>query len=286
MSRFAIVGTGLGALLLWSPSASAEGEACLRDSECGGVEWCVEAVCAPSDEEPRACPNGDAESFCEEADVCVDDVCKRDDLVCRNALGECFIADGSGQCVCAHAPGIEWTGEPPDVGSASDDPGGLCFDLLAATCPDAVPEPRCATEAQRSVCEAFVGVENALNGACGGSVHDDPARVAGAVEFCCEEFTELGVAAYRECVLGLDSGDCEGFEACADGEMPADPGATPLDPSETGGAEPAGDDGELEEEPIGCRTGSGGRGVLLWLAAAIALRRRRQYTPRSSSMPG
>ncbi len=249
-----------------STNAFAEGEACLRDPECVASEHCYEGVCAPSKAAPEACSKADW-SACQDWDVCVDEACKRDDPVCRNALGECFIGEELGECRCANAPGIEWTGEPPDVGSQSDDPTGQCFDLLAATCPQDVPEPECASDDQRERCEAFVGQENALNGACGGQPHDDPARIASAVELCCGEFTESGVAVYRECVLDLDPDDCAGFDACA-GAEPGDP----TDDMPTGGADPEDDDADDvpasangdpdDEAALGCRIGGPGPAAL------------------------
>ena len=257
------------ATLGWGARARAEGEACLRDSECAGSELCFEGACTQTKQKAATCAKEDT-AQCEAWDVCVDDLCKRDDLVCRTALGVCFFGETRGACQCANAPGIEWEGDPPDVGSPSEDPTGQCFDLLAATCPDDVPEPVCDTETQRTACEAFVAQENALNEVCSGYVNDDPVRIAGAVEFCCGAFDESGVAAYRACVLGLSPEDCAGFEACADGEssegtstggIPTeDPTADPTDDAPLSG------ESEPEEEAIGCQVGGAGSA---WFGALL-----------------
>ena len=235
---------------------------------------CFDAACAPTDEPIRACPDeASVEEACAEWDVCVEGECKRNDPVCRNDLGVCFFGAETGECQCTFAPGIEWFGNPPDVGEF-DDLGEQCFATLAATCPSEIPEPECQSDAQRQECEAFVAHENELHGTCEGHSEDDPVEISLEVGSCCRNFDDPGIAEYRICVAGLSDGDCEGFDTCTSAE-PGGGNGTPLDDNASDDEDDAEDEASADGESAGCRVGGSGGGLLGMLMAVGLMFRRR-----------
>jgi MYXO-CTERM domain-containing protein len=253
-----------GAILFAPSVAFAQGEACLRDTACGGAELCIDAECSAPDPSVDACSSDDD---CDDGD-CVDGYCKVEGVVCRNPAGACWAESNSSHCACADGQSSSSVGGfDPD-----NPPPELTDEELVAEC-TAQLEDECGTEAPAlpdscvgevlDHCEAFVDQENALLAACG---EDVPEVNIGRVGECCDDYENEEYAAYRECLLAIEDISCdeEALETCEGGGAPED----------ASGDKEGGDD---DDEKAGCRISGPGASpfAALALLVAIALRRRR-----------
>src|SRR5690606_32375732 len=99
-------------VLTFEGVAAAAGEACLRDTECGGAELCLDGTCDLDSDPPACAPTGTCEGW---ENTCVDGFCKTEGVVCRNPAGACWVRDGGGVCTCADGEGAGWSdGFNPD----------------------------------------------------------------------------------------------------------------------------------------------------------------------------
>lgn len=258
----------VGALAWAIPTiAWAQGEPCLRDTECAGVELCVDASCTASSTELPTC---EVDDDCDDG-VCVDGACKQEGVVCRNPAGTCWVEDGSGHCDCADGLGSGWSDgynpdDPPDPQTDEQLAQSCTTDLVDACGSEAPTLPDTCVGEVKTACEAYVAKQDALAQACG---EDVPDVNIGRIGECCNQFDEEGFAEYRACVTAIEAMDC------AEDELAA---------CEGDGGEPAG--GELDDEGTKSNDGDGSKAGCsiattssAWTAAlllAVAWRRRRR----------
>lgn len=271
-------------MLAFASPALAEGESCVRDTDCGGSELCLGGLCAVPEAAPPTCEAG-----CEFDETCDDGFCKVEGITCDNPAGRCWVEQDHGLCECLNGEGSGWSdGFNPD-----DPPETKTDDQLFAQCGDALVDA-CGTEAPSlpdscvgdvlTDCEAFIALENAAIGDCG---EGTPEVTIARVGDCCDTYAEQFYADYRECVMAADAptcaliGECEGGDGTGedDGNGDTDGGS---DPTEGGTGATAGDTdssapGADDEDTSSCSVGNGGQGwALLGLFALLPFVRRRR----------
>ncbi len=245
--------------------AAAEGEACVRDTECPGAGLCVDLVCSADDPSVDACTDDDD---CDDGE-CTDGFCKEDGVVCRNPAGACWARDNSSTCHCADGNSSGSAGgfdpdDPPEP-KTDEELAASCVEELVGTCGTEAPSlPDSCTGDVLAACEAFVEREDELLLLCDG---EEPSDVnIGRVGECCETQDEEWYATYRACVVDIEVGDeCPGdaWAAC-EGEGGED---------QDGAGENEKDDDE--DAAKGCRVGTPSAWTLLLLALVGVTRRRR-----------
>jgi hypothetical protein len=277
MTNACILGFSLvllsGIVLTTPTTALAAGEPCLRDTECAGAELCIAEACAASEPAPEPC---DAQGECPRYHLtCSDGFCKGGGVVCRNPAGVCWVRDGGGTCECGSGEGAGWTdGYNPDDPPVTPTDAELyesCGASLVETCGEDPPSlPESCTGEVLTDCEAFVGKSDHFAMLCGDDV---PEVNIARIGHCCDTYSDPLSAAYRACVLAIDSQTCpaQQLDACA-----APPGDTDTDDGAASGAGESKEDGEAASR--GCSIGAGTGGwsaAIVLLAFAVRVRRRR-----------
>jgi hypothetical protein len=270
---------GLAWALLAPSTASAAGEACLRDTACAGAELCLDGACAEAGPAPAAC---ESDGDCEGTLGCNGGFCKGEGVACRNLAGACWVENGGGSCMCNDGEGSGWSDgfnpdDPPPV-LTDEELVEVCTSALVDSCgvdPPALP-PSCAGDVLTD-CEAFVDVEDAILRLCGDEV---PTVNIARVGACCDTFDDEVYAAYRTCVTAIEVGDtCPGdaFATCE--AQGGDPNGAD---AEGDGSPEEGDDGTKSACTIG------GHASPWWFAALFGLAwalRRRPIPAASGSCP-
>lgn len=291
--RLCLAGSlGLAALGV-APEARAEGESCVRDTDCEGAELCEGGVCAVSESPPASCDAGCEPLF----EVCDDGFCKPEGVVCENPAGRCWyegtsavdgvIDEGHTECECADGSASGGThGYNPDDPPApppDEEQLVLCEQTLTSICGTEAPTlPDSCQGDILTECEALVAIEDAARLDCG---YDVPEVTIARVGECCDGYAEAGLSDYQTCMLEKTEPECADLDACiaeasetegaTDGEGAVDDGTTDPTGADTDDAQ----EGEVEQDSdsaSGCSVGEGGRGwMLLGLVGLLGLRRRR-----------
>jgi hypothetical protein len=244
--------------------AAAEGEACVRDTECAAAALCIDGACGADDPSVDACTDDDD---CDSDEGCFEGFCKHEGAVCRSPAGACWEREGGSTCHCADGTSSQSSDpfnpdDPPEPRTDEELVADCTAELVDACGEDAPMLPESCTGDVLAECEAFVEREDELLLVCDG---EEPSEVnIGRVGECCETQDDEAYAAYRACVIELEVGD----------ECPGDAWAAC-----------EGDGGELEndgesatdedEEKAGCRIGAPSAWTLLLLAMMGVSRRRR-----------
>lgn len=273
----------LSSMLLFASPASAEGEDCIRDTDCGGSELCLGGICAVPETLPPTCDAG-----CEFDETCDDGFCKVEGIACDNPAGRCWVEQDHGLCECISGEGAGWSDgfnpdDPPET-KTDDEMLAQCGDTLAKVCGVEAPTlPETCVGEVLTGCEAFLLLENAVAEDCG----EDPPEVGIArLTECCDRYEEPDYAEYRECLGATDAPTCEQRSECVnddggvedpefgDTDGGSDPTAATTDP--TAGDTDAGG-GAVDQDTSSCAVGSGEQGwALLGLFALLPFVRRRR----------
>ena len=259
------------ALLGTAATARAEGEACTRDTECGGPELCLQQTCTVPETTPAAC-EGECESPFQY--TCIEGYCKSEGIACDNPAGRCWVEQNSGECECLSGEGAGWSGgfnpDDPPVEKTDEELFAECSATLAETCgtePPSLPDT-CQGEVLTS-CQAFVDAELAALADCG---ETPPSATIAAVGHCCDSFEQPEAQTYRACILdGADAPTCALLETCEGDAIGQDEGANDGD---TDGGPTGAEEDAAEQDKSACAIGGGTPGALL-LLGLLGLRRRR-----------
>lgn len=252
-----MLGWAVAALVASVPGvAAAEGEACVRDTDCPGAGLCVDAVCSADDPSVDACTVDDD---CTSGD-CFDGFCKIEGVTCRNPAGACWERDNGSTCHCADGMSSQSSGpfdpENPPEPKSDEELAATCVEELVDTCGAEAPTlPEGCDGDVRAECEELVVREDQLAFVCDG---EEPAdENLGRVSECCENFDDEAYASYRACVIDLEVGDaCPGdaWAAC-EGDVGGE--------DQDGAGESEKDDDDAAK---GCRVGGASAWTLLLLA--------------------
>lgn len=224
--------------------ASAASTTCLRDSECGGTQACIESTCSTPEIPFDTCTSDDG---CGRGERCVDEHCKSEDIVCRNPAGACWVEGNSGSCSCLDGNGSGWSGgfnpdDPPPV-LTDEELRDHCSATLAETCGTQAPTLSAAcTGTVHQDCEAFTDRLGVFAELCGETA---PTITLAAVNACCEEYDDPDFTAMRECVLASEATTCEAAYADCYGDSgtPLGEGSDSDEEGATGGPNPGEDPG-------------------------------------------
>lgn len=283
-TRFALpFAAALTTTLALATPALAEGEDCVRDTDCNGSELCLGGLCAVAESPPPTCDAG-----CEFDETCDDGFCKVEGVACDNPAGRCWVEQDHGLCECIAGEGAGWSDgfnpdDPPQT-KTDDEMFAQCGDTLVKVCGTQAPSlpDSCVAEVLTD-CEALLEHENTAAQDCG----EDSAEVTiSRLGECCDRFEEPDYADYRACLTASDAPTCEQHDQCVNevdsggGENDGDTDGT-TDPTEGGTGVIGGDTdtsaGVADEDPSGCSTGQGGQGWgLLALFTLLPLVRRRR----------
>ena len=252
-------------------TARAEGEACARDTDCGGPELCLQQVCAVPETLPVTC-EGECESPFQYA--CIDGYCKSEGVACDNPAGRCWVEQDHGECECLSGEGAGWSDgfnpDDPPEDQTDEELFTECTAVLAETCgtePPTLPDS-CQGEVL-ATCQTLVDTEFAALVDCGDT---PPGATIAAVGHCCDSYDQPEAQTYRDCILaGADAPTCALLDDCAGASIGQGEGAN--DGDTDGGPTGTAED-DTDEAKSACSVGGGTPGALL-LLGLLGLRRRR-----------
>ncbi|MBV1862611.1 MAG: hypothetical protein KUG77_29590 [Nannocystaceae bacterium] len=277
------ISAALSTMLLLASPAFAEGEDCVRDTDCESSELCLGGVCAVPETPPPTCEAG-----CEIGESCDDGFCKVEGVACDSPAGRCWVEQDHGLCECVSGEGAGWTDgfnpdDPPQT-KTDDEMFTQCGDTLAKVCGTEAPSlPDTCVGDVLAGCEAFLLLENAVAEDCGETV---PEVGIARLSECCNRYDEPDYADYRECLGVADVPTCEVRSECAnddggveDPEFGDTDGGS--DPTEGDDNATAGDTdssaGEVDQDTSSCSIGGDEQGwALLGLFALLPFARRRR----------
>ena len=256
MVRLAVPASiSLAFVLASAAPARAEGESCVRDTDCGGQELCLGGVCAVPETAPPTCAGG-----CEFDETCVDGFCKVEGVACDNPAGRCWVEQGHGLCECGAGEGAGWSDgfNPDDPPQTKTDAEMFtqCTDTLVEVCGTEAPSlPDSCVPDVLADCEAFLLLENAVAEDCGEGV---PEVTIARLGECCDRYDEPDYVEFRNCLGGTDAPTCAQRSECVDGEGGGrGEGAGDTD---SGGDQDGGDTDAstgIDEDTSSCSVGNG-----------------------------
>ncbi len=227
-------------------TTSHAGVECYFGEECAGESLCIDLQCATPSQPLTTCKT---EEQCEDREVCHDDFCKPDAVVCTGEFGECEVGPYWGSCDCEGPD--DWGWESSDTSAPQDGPGqwNQCLEDVAE-CEEYIPpdpEEVCDGPDQIEYCEDFMTIYVEFILVCEGydfgPVNDE------LIAECCEALNEeqYYIEPFFECIEALEPKDCDGFELCME----------ILDDGDTGGNDTGYDEGDTSEDTGEQDTGTG-----------------------------
>jgi len=280
------VSVALSTTLLLASPALAEGEDCVRDTDCGNSELCLSGVCAVPETLPPTCEDG-----CEIDETCDDGFCKVEGVACDNPAGRCWVEQDHGLCECFNGQGAGWSDgfnpdDPPQT-KTDEEMFAQCDDTLTKVCGVEAPSlPDTCVGDVLAGCEALMLLENAAAEDCGETAAE--VSIVRLAE-CCDRHDEPDYADYRECYEAADTPTCE-LRECGNGgvEDPefgdtdgsrdpteGDGNATAATTDPTAGDTDSGPEA-VDQDTSSCSVGGDGQGwTLLGLFSLLPFVRRR-----------
>ncbi|MCP4600024.1 MAG: hypothetical protein GY847_05705 [Proteobacteria bacterium] len=270
------------ALLCYSQTASAA--VCFRSDRCPGEQVCINTQCTSPDKPLTTCDTPDGCS--EWNTICHDGFCKPDGVSCENPGGRCTVDDGWGECICKSGEGTGWSDGDDGDSSNDPSPTDKelfeeCSEVLNSDCDEEEPDvSEYCDEDGLAVCESFLEKIHDMDLNCDSGDDDETEETETdegdadsdedsgdsftqaahppvgqdpyepnpwELSECCEELAEESeMEDFIDCIIPLESDDCEGLEECEEATDSSDSGDDDFDNEED--EDDASDDKERDDE--------------------------------------